>query len=293
MTFRCGTVAIVGRPNVGKSTLLNRLIGAKVSITSRKPQTTRHQIRGILTTDDAQFVFVDTPGFQTKHGGPLNRTLNRAVQTALADVDVVLVVVAAGPLGAADRTVLELIPADRPLVVVVNKIDSREGAREILPVLKAIGEAVPRAEVVPVSARTGRNVEKLVAVVRERLPEQPAIFDPDEITDRDERFLAAEMIREKLFRSLGEEVPYGSVVVVESFKQEGDLRRIHANIIVDREGHKAIVVGKGGERMKQIASAARIDMEKLFGGKVFLEVWVKVVPGWSGSQASLRRFGLG
>lgn len=293
MTFRCGSVAIVGRPNVGKSTLLNRLIGSKLSITSRKPQTTRHAIRGILTTDDTQYIFVDTPGFQSRHGGMLNRSLNRSVEGALADVDVVVWVVAAAPLNAADRAVAAILPRNIPVIVVVNKADLKPTPGEMLPVLQAIGEIMPEAEIVPVSARTGRNVPEFLKVLRERLPEQPAVYPPDELTDRDERFLAAELIREKLFRSLGEEVPYGSVVVIDSFKEEGRLRRIHATIFVERSGHKGIVVGKAGERLKGIASAARIDMEKLFGSRVHLEVWVKVNEGWTEDGAKLRRYGFG
>lgn len=293
MTFRCGSVAIVGRPNVGKSTLLNRLIGSKLSITSRKPQTTRHAIRGILTTDDTQYIFVDTPGFQSRHGGMLNRSLNRSVEGALADVDVVVWVVAAAPLNAADRAVAAILPRNIPVIVVVNKADLKPTPGEMLPVLQAIGEIMPEAEIVPVSARTGRNVPEFLKVLRERLPEQPAVYPPDELTDRDERFLAAELIREKLFRSLGEEVPYGSVVVIDSFKEEGRLRRIHATIVVERSGHKGIVVGKAGERLKGIASAARIDMEKLFGSRVHLEVWVKVNEGWTEDGAKLRRYGFG
>lgn len=293
MSFRCGTIAIVGRPNVGKSTLLNRMLGTKLSITSRKPQTTRHAIRGIHTTERAQFIFVDTPGFQTRHGGAMNRSLNRAVETTLADVDVVLLVLAAGTLTAADRDIIARLPESLPLVVAANKADLKAGPKEMLPVLEAIGAALPRAEIVPVSARSGRNVDRLLDVLEAKLPKQDAIYAADEITDRDERFLAAELIREKLFRSLGEEVPYGSVVAIESFKMEGRMRRIQAHIVVAREGHKAIVVGKGGERLKSIATAARLDMEKLFDGKVFLEVWVKVIPGWTENRASLRRFGLG
>lgn len=288
--FRCGTIAIVGRPNVGKSTLLNTLVGQKLSITSRKPQTTRHRLLGILTQDDAQYIFVDTPGFQTRHGGPLNRMLNRNVQQALVGVDLVMWVVEAGVLTEADRRVGTLLPADVPAVLVVNKSD-RIGPPEMLQFLQRCGETFTQGPIVPVSARQRRNIDELLKVLRERLPEQPPIYSPDELTDRSERFLAAELIREKLFRQLGEEVPYGSAVVIDDFKEEGRLRRIHASIVVDRPGHKAIIIGRNGARLKQIGTSARQDMERLFDGKVFLELWVKVRGGWVEDEAMLRRFG--
>jgi len=284
-------VAIVGRPNVGKSTLLNRLVGQKVSITSSKPQTTRHRIVGIHTSDSAQIVFVDTPGFQTRQGGALNRALNRAVRGALEGVDVVLFVVEAGRLGSADRTVLGLVPKAVPTLLVVNKADTLADPARMLPFLRRAGQAHAFAEVVPVSARTGRQVPELARTIARYLPEQAPLYGADEITDRPERFLAAELVREKLFRSVGEEVPYGAAVVIEKFEEEGRLRRIYASIVVEKAGQKAIVIGHGGEKLKEIASAARRDMETLFGGKVFLEVWVRVRKGWSESAAELRRLG--
>lgn len=297
MSFRCGTIAIVGRPNVGKSTLLNRIVGQKLSITSRKPQTTRHAIRGILSRPDAQFIFVDTPGFQMRHGGVLNRSLNRAVTTALEDIDVVVMVVAAGRLTPEDEQVMDLLDDTRPIILAANKSDLRPTPEAMLPILTALQARLPRATVVPVSGKSGRGVDRLLEVLGERLPEHAAIYPPDELTDRDERFLASELIREKLFRSLGEEVPYGCVVVIESFTEEahrgGGLRRIRATIVVDREGHKAMVVGKGGEHLRDIGKAARLDMEKLFGSKVFLELWVKVKTGWADDRASLARYGFG
>jgi GTP-binding protein Era len=292
MTHRCGTVAIVGRPNVGKSTLLNRLAGARISITSPKPQTTRHAIRGILTRPDAQFVFIDTPGFQTRHGGPLNQSLNKRVQTSIGEADVVVQLVTPGSIIAADRAVWRLLADCPQRIVAINKIDQSAARKVLLPFVKEVAAAFPEAEIVPLSARTGDNLEELLATIAVRLPEQPAMYPEDEITDRDERFLAAELVREKLFRSLGEEVPYGSVVGVEAFRIEGALRRIHCVIYVERTGHKAIVVGRDGTRLKAIASAARRDMEELFGGKVFLDVWVKVKAGWSGDPRSLRQFGI-
>jgi GTP-binding protein Era len=289
---RCGTAAIIGRPNVGKSTLLNALVGQKLSITSGKPQTTRHQVTGVLTQPGAQFVFVDTPGFQTRHGGPLNRALNRAVRAALETVDVVLFVVEAGRFEEADRAVLGLLPKRIPVVLVANKSDRAGGPARMLPYLKAVATEFGFAAVVPVSAARRTNLAVLLKVVSPLLPEQPPLFGAETLTDRNERFLAAEMVREKLFRLLGDEVPYGAAVTVERFREEGRLRVIHASIVVEKEGHKAIVVGKGGTKLKAIASAARRDMETLFGGKVFLELWVKVRGGWTESAAALRSLGI-
>lgn len=289
--FRCGTIAIVGRPNVGKSTLLNALIGQKLAITSRKPQTTRHRLLGIHTTEDAQYIFVDTPGFQTEHGGHLNRMLNKNVQRALQDVDAVMWVVEAGTLNAQDRKVASLLPSDVPVAMVVNKIDRIEDQAQMLEFLRQCGKDFKQGEIVPVSARLSRNLPTLLGVLRGFLPQQPAIYPEDELTDRNERFLAAELIREKLFRLLGEEVPYGSAVVIDQYEEEGRLRRIHASIVVDKPGHKAIVIGKGGAKLKEIATAARIDMERLFDAKVFLEIWVKVRGGWSEDESLLRSFG--
>ncbi len=288
--FRCGTVAIIGRPNVGKSTLLNALVGERVSITSRKPQTTRHRIRGILTTPDAQFVFVDTPGFQTRHRTALNRLMNRSVAHAVGEVDCVLLVIEAGHYSAADGELLKLVPGSAPLLLVVNKTDCvpRE---KLLPFLQRAAGQGPFAEVVPVSAERKRGLAELLRTIRKYLPAQDPMFAEDEFTDRDERFLAAELIREKLFRLLGDEVPYGASVVIEKFEAGPKLRRVHASIVVEREGHKAIVIGAAGEKLKRVASAARIDMERLFGGKIHLEVWVKVRSGWTDDARALKRLG--
>jgi GTP-binding protein Era len=286
--FRAGTIAIVGRPNVGKSTLLNALVGQKLAITSRKPQTTRHRLAGIVTRDGVQYVFVDTPGFQTRHRGALNRVMNRRVRETLESVDAVLFVVEAGTLDAEDRAVLKLLPATVPVILVVNKQDLLPDPAKMLPFLARAGEAFGFAAVVPLSAAKRRNLEPLLDALAPLLPEQSPLFDVDALTDRSERFLAAELLREKLFRNLGDEVPYGSAVVIEKFEEEGALRRIHAAIVLAKPGHKAIVIGKGGEKLKEIASAARRDMEALFGGKVFLEVWVKVRSGWTESEATIR-----
>lgn len=289
--MQCGVVALVGRPNVGKSSLLNRLLGVKLSITSTKPQTTRHSIRGILTQSDTQFVFVDTPGLQTRYGGSLNRALNQSVRRALVDVDVAVHLVAAGEITDEDRAVARSLEQVANVVVGVSKSDRLADPARMLPYLQRVTEVFPGREIVPFSAKKGTNIAELLKVIMRSLPEQPFIYDADAMTDRDERFLAAEMIREKLFRSLHEEVPYGAVVSIDSFKQEGALRRIAATILIDKANHKAMIVGAKGERLKGIASAARRDMEKLFGGKVHLDVWVKPRPGWVGNAAELRRLG--
>jgi len=290
--FRCGAIALIGRPNVGKSTLMNALLGQKLSITSRKPQTTRQSLRGVLTTERAQFVLIDTPGFQTRHRGTLNRMMNRAVRGALEAVDVVALVVEAERFGAEDRKLLKLAPARVPVFLVVNKIDTTKPAG-LMSFLKKTGAEGEFAEIVPVSAGRGRGLEELLRALERYLPEQPAIHAEDDLTDRDERFLAAELIREKLFRLLGEELPYSAGVEIEKFEEERRMRRIHASIVVEKEGHKAIVIGSGGGKLKEIATAARLDMERLFGGKVYLEVWVKVRGGWTQDEAALRRMGYG
>lgn len=289
--FRCGTVAIVGRPNVGKSTLLNHVLGVKLSITSRKAQTTRHRLLGIHTTDDAQYLFVDTPGFQLSHKSALNRVMNRTVQQVLAEVDVVLFVCEATRFGSADRQVMELLPKNRPVLLVVNKADLLQDKAELLPYIEARSAEFAYTEVVPVSARRNLNLDEMLSAVRRYLPEQPAIYGEDELTDRNERFLAAELLREKVFRLLGEELPYSMTVEIEKFEQEGNLRRIHAAIIVDKDGQKPILIGKKGEKLKQISTEARQDMENLFGGKVWLETWVKVRGGWADDERALKSLG--
>jgi len=290
--YRCGAIALIGRPNVGKSTLLNALLGQKLSITSHKPQTTRQSLRGVLTTGTAQFVLVDTPGFQTLHRGALNRAMNRAIRGALEEVDVVALVVEAKRFGAEDRALLNQVPGGVPLFLVVNKIDTTEPA-SLLPFLKKAASEAQFDEIVPISASRGKGLEELLGALKRYLPEQPAIHSGDDLTDSNERFLAAEFLREKLFRLLGEELPYSTGVEIEKFAEERGVRRIHAAIVVGREGHKAIIIGSGGSRLKRIATAARLDMETLFGGKVYLEVWVKVRSGWTDDEAALRRMGYG
>lgn len=288
---RCGLIAIVGRPNVGKSTLLNALVGQKVSITSRKAQTTRHRITGIRTLDDAQFVFVDTPGFQTRHGSALNRTLNRTVLSSVADVDVVLFVVEAGRYGMDDAKVLSLVPEGKPVILVANKLDKVVRRAELMPWLKSMQERHPFAEFVPLTAKRNDDVERLLQIVRPYLPEQPWWYEEEALTDRSERFLASEIIREKLFRLTGDELPYTSTVVIDKFEEEGALRRIAATIIVERDAHKGMIIGDGGERLKRIGSEARQELEKLMEAKVFLELWVKVRSGWADDEERLRSYG--
>ncbi len=290
-TFHSGFIAIVGRPNVGKSTLLNHLIGQKISITSRKAQTTRHRITGILTEEDTQFVFVDTPGFQTKHTNALNVTMNRVVTSSLREVNVVLFVLEARHFDERDRQVMALLPQDRPVILVINKADLLEDKAELLPFIEKISAEREFAAIVPVSARLGKQMDTLLDAIRPHLPECEPLYGEDEITDRNERFLAAELLREKVFRYTGEELPYSVSVVIEQFKQEGKLRRIHAAILVDKEAHKSMLIGVKGEKLKEIATQARLDMEKLFDGKVFLEVFVKVRSGWADSAQMLKSLG--
>ncbi|MFC5301115.1 GTPase Era [Azospira restricta] len=290
-SVRSGYIAIVGRPNVGKSTLLNALIGEKISIVSRKAQTTRHRITGIRTDADAQYVFVDTPGFQTQHTNALNRAMNRGVTQALADVDVVLFVIEADRFGGKDKVVLDLLPADKPVILVVNKTDRVKDRAAFMPFLAEVAGKRDFAAVVPVSAANGKQLQELLGETKKHLPHAELLFAEDEMTDKSSRFIAAEYIREKLFRLLGDELPYATTVEIEKFEEEGDLKRIFAAIVVDRDGHKAIVIGKGGETLKRIASEARQDMERLFGGKVYLEIWVKVKSGWTDDERLLRSLG--
>ncbi len=317
-TTRCGLVAIVGRPNVGKSTLLNALVGQKISITSRKAQTTRHRITGIRTLGATQFVFVDTPGFQTQRGNALHRTLNRNVLSSLSEVDAVLFVVEAGRFGSDDAKVLALLPRGKPALLVANKLDAVKRRNDMLPWLKSMQERHPFAEFVPMSARKDSDVQRLFEILAPHLPEGPWLHESDALTDRNDRFLASELIREKLFRLTGDELPYSCTVMIDKYEEEGEavglqaaasqqpspegsaaasggrarpLRRIAATIVVERDAHKGMVVGAGGERLKRIGSEARQDLEQLLGSKVFLELWVKVRSGWADDEAHLRSYG--
>jgi len=318
---RCGLIAIVGRPNVGKSTLLNALVGQKISITSRKAQTTRHRITGIRTLGSTQFVFVDTPGFQTKEirgRTALNRNLNRTVTSVLGDVDVVLFMVEAGRFSLDDAKVLALLPPGKPAFLVANKVDAVARRTDLLPWLKSMQERHPFTEFVPMSATRPGDVERLFRIVEPYLPEQPWMYEEDALTDRSDKFMAAELIREKLFRLTGDELPYGATVVIDKYEEEGEpddplavasqqpspagsgaasggrarpLRRIAATIVVERDAHKGMVIGEGGERLKRIGSETRMELEKLTGSKVFLELWVKVRSGWADSEEHLRSYG--
>jgi GTP-binding protein Era len=291
---RCGTIAIVGRPNVGKSTLVNALVGQKISITSRKAQTTRHRITGIRTLGVTQFVFVDTPGFQTKEvrgRTALNRNLNRTVTATLGDVDVVWFMVEAGKFGSDDAKVLALLPPDKPAFLVANKLDTVTRRTDVMPWLQEMQKRHPFAEYVPMSSTKPTDVERLFKIVESYLPEQPWIYGEDELTDRSDKFMAAELIREKLFRLTGDELPYSATVVIDRYEEEGNLRRIAATIVVERGGHKGMVIGEGGELLKRIGSETRVELERLTGNKVFLELWVKVRSGWADSEEHLRSYG--
>jgi GTP-binding protein Era len=288
---RAGYVTIVGRPNVGKSTLLNCLVGQKISITSRKPQTTRQRITGILTRKDAQLVFVDTPGFQDRRNTALNRLMNRSVISSVQHVDAIVLVIEALKLDNRDAELRELLPQPVPLVVAINKIDRLRDRNLLLPFIQAVHERFNGAALVPVSALKNSGRDEFVNALAALMPAGPRLFDEDEITHSSERFLAAELIREKLFRVLGDELPYAAAVDIAQFETHGNLRRIYAEIIVDKESQKPIVIGKKGEKLKTIASRARADMEQLFGSKVFLEVWVKVRSGWADDERALKRLG--
>ncbi|MFL9990586.1 GTP-binding protein Era [Burkholderia sp. GAS332] len=289
--FRCGTIAIVGRPNVGKSTLMNALVGQKISITSRKAQTTRHRITGINTTKDAQFIFVDTPGFQTRHAAALNRSLNRAVTSTLTSVDVILFVIEAGRFGPDDQKVLDLIPPGMPTLLIANKLDCVSDKATLFPFMQQLSQLREFVEMVPLSATNPEDVARLLDTIKPYLPEGDPIYGEDDLTDRSSRFLAAEILREKVFRWTGDELPYTSTVVIEKFEEEGRLKRIFATILVERDSQKAIVIGKNGAKLKQINTDARIDMEKLFDGPVYLETFVKVKSGWADNEAGLRAYG--
>ena len=289
--FRTGTVAIVGRPNVGKSTLLNKLVGAHVAITSRKAQTTRHRLLGIHTDKGAQFIFVDTPGYQTRHVNALNRMMNRTVGQAASEVDVVAFVIDAAGWDERDEPVLALLPPKAPVILVLNKVDRLRDKASMIATLDACSKRRAFAALVPVSATKGTQLRALLNEIRRYLPEGPPIYGEDDITDRPERFLAAELVRERIFRLLGDELPYSTAVVVDDFKVEGRLRRIAATIYVDKPGHKGIVIGEKGATLKRIGTEARHAMEALFDGKVHIELWVKVKGGWADNDAALRQLG--
>lgn len=290
-SYRSGYIAIIGRPNVGKSTLLNHLIGQKVSITSKKAQTTRHRINGILTDQQAQFVFVDTPGFQTQHLNQLNSMMNRAVIQSLSDVDVVLFVIEALRFDDRDSLIEKILPEKKPVILIINKIDKIADKKTLLPFLEKMAQQYEYASMIPVSAEQGIQLPLLLDAIRSYLPEGHPLFGVDEVTDRSERFVASELLREKLFRMMGDEIPYATSVIIEQFEQKDGLRKIYASILVDSANQKAIVIGKDGLKLKEMATQARKDMENSFGGKVFLNVWVKVKSGWADDASVLRSLG--
>jgi len=290
--FRCGYVALVGRPNVGKSTLLNRILGQKISITSRRPQTTRHRVLGIKTQETAQLIYVDTPGIHDYSGRAMNRHMNRTASSALLDVDVVVFLVDGLKWTQDDDLVLEkLASVDCPVILAVNKIDLLANRDELLPRLQDLSGKYTFEQVIPVSATKGDNVTVLESAVEALLPQAPAMFPEDQVTDRSVRFLAAELVREKLFRKLGRELPYGLTVEIESFKSEPGIAHIHALIWVERKSQKKIVIGKQGRLLKEVGIEARKDIEALIEGKVNLKLWVKVKEGWADDERALRSLG--
>lgn len=289
--FRSGVVAIVGRPNVGKSTLLNQLVGAKISIVSRRAQTTRHRILGVYTDEDTQIAFLDTPGFQLRHSNALNKAMNRTATASLRDVDAVVLMIEAGSITPQDRKVIGLLSEDMRVVAVVNKIDRLSDRAALLPIIDELRKAFAFTDIIPISAEKGLALKELVRTIKAYLPVGLPVYDADTLTDRPERFLAAEIVREKLFRSLGEELPYGAAVEIERFEHEGRMRRIYVTVIVSKPAHKAMVIGAKGTKLKAIATQARKDMEQLFDGKVYLEVWVRVKQGWADDARSLRALG--
>jgi len=292
MKKRCGTIAIVGQPNVGKSTLLNYFLGTKLSITSRKAQTTRYQLLGIHTSPETQYIFVDTPGYQLKHLNTLNKNLNKTVKQALQEVDVILFLIEPRQMTEVDEKILQMIPKETPIILVINKVDCLKDKTKLLELIQVFKENDRYKEIIPTSVKKKSNLKELLQSTREFLPEQEFIYEEDQITDKNERFLAAEIIREKIFRLTGQELPYSVAVEIEKFEHEGNVRRIFAAIIVERDSHKPMIIGNKGIRLKDISTKARIDMEKLFGGKVWLETWVKVQKGWSDDLRALKSLGL-
>ncbi|MGQ3888983.1 GTPase Era [Legionella sp. CNM-1927-20] len=292
MTSYCGYIALVGRPNVGKSTLLNHILQYKVSITSRKPQTTRHSILGIHTVDEYQFVYVDTPGIHQNQKKAINRLMNKTASSVLRDVDVAVFIVDGTHWTDEDEKVLKLIAqAEVPCILAINKIDKITDKAQLLPWIEKVSRYHQFAAIIPLSAKTGAQVEELQKCLKDFLPEGPHLFADDQLTDRSTRFLCAELIREKVFRLCGQEIPYSTTVEIESFKEEEKLVRIHALIMLDKANHKPIIIGEKGQKLKEIATAARLDIEKLLGKKVFLQCWCKIKSGWADNERFLKQLG--
>ncbi|MFT7414730.1 MAG: GTP-binding protein Era [Methylophagaceae bacterium] len=292
-TFKSGYVAIIGRPNVGKSTLINRVLGQKLCITSRRPQTTRHRILGIKTTDDSQLIYVDTPGLHIDDKRAMNKYMNRAAASSIDHVDVILFVVDGMNWTEEDEQVLVRLKAnaEAPVILVINKMDKLADKEVMLPHIEKLAAQYNYSNVLPISARKGVNLDQLEAEIKKLMPEGELIFPEDQLTDRSSRFLAAELVREKLFRHLGQELPYSITVEIEQFDDEEKLYRIGAVVYVERSGQKAIVIGKGGELLKSVGKDARLEMESLFGKKVFLRLWVKVREGWGDNERMLKNLG--
>ena len=289
---RCGLVTLAGRPNVGKSTLLNRLVGQKISITSARAQTTRHRLLGIKTTEHAQAIYVDTPGLHADNKGMMNRHLNRVAGASLQGVDCIVLLIAASGWTEEDEYPLQLLAKrDIPAILAINKLDQIKDRGRLLPLMEQSGRKMAFADIVPVSARTGANVDDLEKTILKYLPEQPPLYPADRITDRGERFLAAELVREQIFRGFRQEVPYATAVSIEQFKRAKGALHVEATIWVEREGQKPILIGKDGQRLKAVGSRARLAMQKLFATKVHLNLWVKVRAGWSDNERLLRGLG--
>lgn len=290
--FRCGYIAVVGRPNVGKSTLINTLIGEKVSITSKKPQTTRNRVLGVVSNNNAQFVFVDTPGFQTKYGNALIRGMNRSVRSTLSDTDVVVMLIESNGWRPEDEKVLQLLDKNaKNVILVINKTDLLKQRDALLPLMAQSMEKFPFAAIVPVSAEKARQLDDLMAEIEKLLPENPPFFDPDIYTDKSPRFLAAEIIREKAFRLLGDELPYGIAVTIDKWQEDDKHAEIIATLIVEREAHKGIVIGAQGEKLREISRLARQDISDMLGKSTYLEVWVRVRKGWNDDARALKSLG--
>lgn len=292
MTSYCGYIALVGRPNVGKSTLMNHILQQKLSITSRKPQTTRHSILGIQTKGNYQFVYVDTPGIHQGSKKAMNRLMNKTANAVLSDVDVIAFVVDGTHWEEGDDYILRLIKqTEVPCILVVNKVDKIADKSQLLPWLNEMSQRHDFVAMIPLSAKTGVQVDNLQEKLQSYLPEGPHLFADDQFTDRSTRFLCAELVREKIFRLCGQELPYSTTVDIESYKDEGELVRIHALILVDKDNHKRMIIGDKGKKLKEMATSARLDMEKLLGKKVFLQCWCKVKSGWADDERLLKQLG--
>ncbi|RUQ89438.1 GTPase Era [Legionella septentrionalis] len=292
MNTYCGYIALIGRPNVGKSTLLNQILQQKLSITSRKPQTTRHSILGVRTDDNYQFIYVDTPGIHQGMKKTINRMMNKSALSALHDVDIIVFLIDGLQWKEEDEYILKQIKeVNLPCFLVINKVDKITDKSALLPWIDKLNQLHTFTAIIPLSAKTGIQVDALQEQLKAYLPEGPFLFDPEQFTDRSEKFLCAELLREKIFRLCGQELPYSTTVDIESFKEEDKLIRIHALILVDKDNHKRMIIGDKGSKLKEIASSARIDMEKLLGKKVFLQCWCKVKAGWSDDERLLKQLG--